>query len=99
MAGRLHPLGDRRQDRQRGDGQGRELGGARGKRQRDQAQLAARAIAAVPLLPPVAQWVEAASHPAIMDTARAKKELGWAPRFPALAALRDTVRRGLQPGP
>jgi nucleoside-diphosphate-sugar epimerase len=62
------------------------------------AQFAAQAIAALPFLPPVAQWVEAASHPAIMDTTRAKKELGWAPRFTALEALRDTLRRGLQPG-
>ena len=62
------------------------------------AQLAAQVIAALPLLPPVAQWVEAASHPAIMDTTRAKKELDWAPRFTALEALRDTLRRGLQPG-
>ena len=62
------------------------------------AQLAARAVAALPFLPPAAQWVEAASHPAIMDTTRAKKELGWAPRFTALEALRDTVRQGLRPG-
>jgi len=61
------------------------------------AQLAARAMAALPFLPPAAKWVEAASHPAIMDTSRAKRELGWAPRFTALEALRDTVRRGLQP--
>jgi len=61
------------------------------------AQFAAQAIAALPILPPVAQWVEAASHPAIMDTAHAKTELGWAPRFTALEALRDTLRRGLQP--
>ena len=60
------------------------------------AHLAARAVTALPLLPPVAQWVEAASHPAIMDTTRAKKELGWAPRFTALEALQDTLRRGLQ---
>jgi nucleoside-diphosphate-sugar epimerase len=63
------------------------------------AQFAARAIAALPFLPPAAQWVEAASHPAIMDTTRATRELGWAPRFTALEALRDTLRRGLQPGP
>ncbi|HEY7361097.1 MAG TPA: hypothetical protein VH642_09820, partial [Streptosporangiaceae bacterium] len=62
------------------------------------AQLGARVIAALPLLPPVAQWVEAASHPAIMDTARAKQELGWAPRFTALETLRDTLRQGLRPG-
>jgi nucleoside-diphosphate-sugar epimerase len=54
-------------------------------------QAAARGIAALPFLPPVAQWVEAASHPAIMDTTRAKQELGWAPRFTALEALRDTL--------
>ncbi len=58
------------------------------------ARLAARAIAALPFLPPAAQWVEAASHPAIMDTTRAKQDLGWAPRFTALEALRDTLRSG-----
>ena len=63
------------------------------------AQSAARAIAALPFLPPVAQWVEAASHPAIMDTTRAKQELGWAPRFTALETLRDTLRRRSQPDP
>ncbi len=56
------------------------------------AQVMAGALAAVPFLPPVAGWVEAASHPAIMDTTRAKKELGWAPRFSALETLRDTLR-------
>ena len=45
------------------------------------AHVAARALAALPFLPPLAQWAEAASHPAIMDTTRAKQELGWAPRF------------------
>lgn len=54
-------------------------------------QLAARAAAALPFLPPAAQWVEAASHPAIMDTTRAKNELGWAPRYTALESLRDTL--------
>jgi nucleoside-diphosphate-sugar epimerase len=53
----------------------------------------ARAVAELPFLPPAAQWVEAASHPAIMDTTRARRELGWVPRFTALEALRDTLRR------
>jgi nucleoside-diphosphate-sugar epimerase len=53
-------------------------------------QLAARTLAALPFLPPAAQWVEAASHPAIMDTTKAKNELGWTPRHTALEALRDT---------
>jgi len=57
------------------------------------ARVAARALAALPFLPPAAEWVEAASHPAIMDTTRAKQELGWAPRFTALEALRDTLGR------
>ena len=63
------------------------------------AMFAARAIAALPYLPPAAQWVEAASHPAIMDTTRAKKELGWSPRITALQALRDTLRPGRRPDP
>jgi nucleoside-diphosphate-sugar epimerase len=60
----------------------------------DLTQPVARAIAALPFLPPVAQWVEVASHPAIMDTTRAKQELGWIPRFTALEALRDTLGQG-----
>ena len=63
------------------------------------AQFTARAIAALPFLPPVAEWVEVFSHPAIMDTARAKQELGWKPRFTALEALRDALRRGLGQDP
>jgi nucleoside-diphosphate-sugar epimerase len=57
-------------------------------------QFAARAAAALPFLPPAAQWVEAASHPAIMDITRARKELGWTPRYTALEALRDTLGSG-----
>ncbi len=56
-------------------------------------QAAAGAVAALPFLPPVAQWVEAASHPAIMDITRARKELGWDPRYTALETLRDTLRQ------
>ena len=63
------------------------------------AQFAARAIAALPFLPPAAQWVEAASHPAIMDITRAKQELDWVPRITALEALRDTLRPGRPPDP
>jgi len=53
-------------------------------------RLAARTVAALPFLPPAAQWIEAAAHPAIMDTTKAKNELGWTPRYTALDALRDT---------
>jgi nucleoside-diphosphate-sugar epimerase len=58
------------------------------------AQSAARAAALIPLpsfAPPATEWIEAASHPAIMDTSKAKRELGFGPRHTALAALRDTL--------
>lgn len=55
---------------------------------------AARILAGLlgsPFVPPPVQWVEAVSHPAIMDVTKARRDLGWAPRFTALEALRDTV--------
>jgi nucleoside-diphosphate-sugar epimerase len=54
-------------------------------------QKAARLAAAIPFGPPLAEWAEAASHPAIMDTSKAKRELGWSPRYSALGALRVTL--------
>ena len=54
----------------------------------------ARALARIPLppgAPPVLEWMEAISHPAIMDTAKARTQLGWEPRFSALEALRATL--------
>jgi nucleoside-diphosphate-sugar epimerase len=61
------------------------------------ARSAARVVSALPSLPfapPVIQWVEAAGHPAIMDVTKAERDLGWRPRYTAMEALRDTVRRG-----
>jgi nucleoside-diphosphate-sugar epimerase len=58
------------------------------------ARAAARALARLPFLPSAAGWVEAAGHPVIVDTTRARKELGWTPQFTALEALRDTLRSG-----
>jgi nucleoside-diphosphate-sugar epimerase len=55
------------------------------------AHTAARVLARLPGLPTVAEWIEAFSHPAIMDTAKAKDELGWKPRYTSLEALRDTL--------
>jgi nucleoside-diphosphate-sugar epimerase len=54
---------------------------------------AARLLAKVPLLPSVAEWVEAASHPAVMDTTRARTELGWTPRYTSREALRATLAK------
>jgi nucleoside-diphosphate-sugar epimerase len=57
-------------------------------------QAAARALAAVPVprfVPPVAEWVEPLSHPSIMDATKAKRELGWNPKYTSLEALRATL--------
>ena len=59
-------------------------------------QGAARAAASERLpsfAPPAAEWVEAASRPAIMDTAKVKRELGWRPQYTGLEALRETLRK------
>jgi nucleoside-diphosphate-sugar epimerase len=44
--------------------------------------------------PPAADWVEAASHPAIMDTTKAREELGWSPKYTGVEALRATLPTG-----
>ncbi|WP_028653275.1 NAD-dependent epimerase/dehydratase family protein [Nocardioides halotolerans] len=56
------------------------------------AHATARAAARLPGLPQKAQWVEALAHPAIMDTTKAREELGWRPRVSARDALLQTVR-------
>jgi nucleoside-diphosphate-sugar epimerase len=51
----------------------------------------ARMVARIPTLPSTAQWVEALSHPAVMDTTRAKLALDWTPRRTAREALRSAL--------
>jgi nucleoside-diphosphate-sugar epimerase len=60
-------------------------------------QSAARVVAALPFAPSLG-WAEAVSHPAVMDTTKAKRELGWQPRYTGLEALRATVGRDGAPG-
>jgi nucleoside-diphosphate-sugar epimerase len=58
--------------------------------------LAARVISRLPwpgAVPASAEWVEALSHPSIMDTTKARLELGWTPQHSARQALRDTIKR------
>jgi nucleoside-diphosphate-sugar epimerase len=57
------------------------------------AARAAALLPRAPFIPPAAEWIEAASHPAIMDTTKARQELGWRPRYTGLEALRETLRR------
>ena len=52
---------------------------------------AARAVSRVPFLPSGLQWVEAIGRPVIMDTTKAKTQLGWAPRHTAVESLRATL--------
>jgi nucleoside-diphosphate-sugar epimerase len=54
-------------------------------------RAAARAITSLPV-PPQAEWLEAATQPSIMDTAKAKRELGWRPRYTSTEALRATIQ-------
>lgn len=57
---------------------------------------ATRALARLPwpgIVPPAAEWVEALSHPAIMDTTKAREQLGWKAAYTGLEALRDTLPR------
>jgi nucleoside-diphosphate-sugar epimerase len=55
-------------------------------------RLGARLAVRTPLLPAFAEWVEAASYPAVMDTSKAKSLLGWVPQYTAEETLAATVR-------
>jgi nucleoside-diphosphate-sugar epimerase len=55
---------------------------------------AARGLAALPtpsFVPPLTEWVEAMSHPSVMDTSKAKDVLGWMPRWSSRGAIRATL--------
>jgi nucleoside-diphosphate-sugar epimerase len=51
----------------------------------------AEVIARLPFLPDEATWIEAARIPVVMDTAKARSELGWRPRHDARETLTATV--------
>ena len=53
--------------------------------------LAAGAVDLLPFMPAQASWINAMRVPVIMDTSRARRELGWEPVNDTLATLNDTV--------
>ena len=53
--------------------------------------LGATIMARVPALAVEAGWLEALRAPMVMDTSRARRELGWAPQYDARATLRELV--------
>jgi UDP-glucose 4-epimerase len=55
------------------------------------ATIAAEATSRLPLMPAQAHWLQALRVPVIMDTARAREQLGWEPRHDAQAVLDQTV--------
>jgi nucleoside-diphosphate-sugar epimerase len=61
----------------------------------------AEIVARIPFLPAEARWVEVGRKPVLLDTARAKRELRWRPKFGSAETLRETVvaaRADLQAG-
>ncbi len=52
---------------------------------------AAEIVARLGFLPARAQWIAAFREPAIMSTAKARRELRWRPRHDALQTLRETI--------
>jgi nucleoside-diphosphate-sugar epimerase len=51
---------------------------------------ALRLLSNVPPLVPALAWQEAATEPLMMDTTKAREQLGWAPRWTSRAALEAT---------
>jgi nucleoside-diphosphate-sugar epimerase len=62
------------------------------------ASLAARAVRLLPLMPPQASWLNALRVPVVMDTTRAREQLGWDPQHDTRAVLADTARSAREAG-
>ncbi len=45
----------------------------------------------LPLVPALAQWVNAGRVPVVMDTAKARRELRWRPRYSSRETLGELV--------
>jgi UDP-glucose 4-epimerase len=63
-------------------------------------EAAAEVVSRLPFLPPEAAWLDAFRVPVIMDTTKAKRKLGWRPKYTGRETLRAMVAaaRDEQPG-
>lgn len=60
--------------------------------------VTSEAVKRIPGLPAKTAWIHALRTPVILDTARARDQLGWNPRYDAAAALTRTVEGARERG-
>jgi len=60
--------------------------------------LTAGVVGLLPLMPPQASWLNAFRVPVVMDTERARGELGWDPRYDTKAVLADMAAHARDAG-
>ena len=60
--------------------------------------VAAEAVGRLPFMPAQASWINAMRVPVVMDTSRARTELGWEPVFDTRATLEDTAAQARERG-
>jgi UDP-glucose 4-epimerase len=60
--------------------------------------VVAEAIGRVPFLPPEVSWISTVRVPVLMDTAKARRELGWIPSHDAADTLMETVEASRREG-
>ena len=60
--------------------------------------LTARVVSRIPLMPARASWISALSVPVLMDTSKAKMNLGWKPEHDAFDTLAQTIQAARENG-
>ena len=60
--------------------------------------VAAEAVGRLPFMPAQASWINAMRVPVVMDTTRARADLGWAPEHDTRDVLADTVASARERG-
>jgi UDP-glucose 4-epimerase len=61
-------------------------------------EAASRLVAHAPFMPAEVGWINALRKPVLMETARARRELGWRPVHDARETLHDTVKGARRAG-